>query len=119
MLNDVIYVGKTYKFYFDELGILRLILTEGNDYLNEDQIINYLTVLPQIYDEVVSMNYDQLILANTTIGTYMRDVFGMFHPNNPKIMYNAPVNDDSSPEATSFRILKKIWFSAQATKSYT
>jgi len=103
-----------YKFYFDEMGVLRLIMTNGDDYLDEEQIIEYLNVLPQVYDEVVNMNYAQLMMANMSIGTYIREIFGMFHPNNPKIRYNVPVDDACSPEATSFRILKKIWYPAQA-----
>lgn len=116
ILDKIMYVGSKHNFLFNELGVLRLIMSTSDDYLTEDEIVEYLTVLPQVYDAISEMDYPQLVNANISIGTYIREVFGMYHVNNPRILYNVPVNDENSPEMTSFRILKKIWFTTTIDK---
>ena len=101
-----------HNFYFDERGVLKLILSDKHDYLTKEEIAEYLLAMPQIFDEVSTYGFPELVLSNATMGRYIREVFGMFHPNNKNVVYNENVIDPLSPENVSFAILKFVWIHA-------
>lgn len=118
MIDKLLPVSYLHQFLFNEQGILKLILTDKNNYLTEEEIAEYLLVNPQVYDTIAQYSYGELMESNITIGKYIREVFGLYHPNNPNVVYNDNVSEEYSPENVSFAVLKFIWIYAtgQMTK---
>ena len=110
-ISKVLMTSDQFNFLFDCHGNLKLILTIDNDYLTELEIADYLSIRPDLYDMIIKLQYNEIVDINISkIGEYIRELFGLCHPNNPNVNYNDNVYDDNSPENVSCRILKKLWF---------
>lgn len=102
--------NKLNSFFYNRNGELSLILNSRHDFMEEEEIVDYLLGLPQIYDKLSMATYESLMDENLKMGIFIRTIFGMYIPSNPHSMVNEDVGHYMSPENISYRILKKIWY---------
>lgn len=107
---------KTKKFLFSKTGSCQLILNSDYGFMNENEMVEYLSVLPDIYDRIHGMEYDQLIDENMELGHFIRNIFGLYYPNNPYASFKEHFSSPNSPENVSFNVLKQLWYSFNAMK---
>lgn len=111
-LQKTINPTKNYHIFYDRSGRPSLILDNNLGFLTEEEIVDYASVMPLVYDHVAGLEYEQLIDANLTVGGIIRNLFGLFSHCNPYTEHTDDSTDTNSPENVSYRVLKKLWYNS-------